>query len=43
MAKYREKIKMSKFGDQKCRICVFLGLNFKNAIVMFEISTLKFV
>ena len=29
--------------DQKCLIYVFLGKNFKNTIVIFEISTLKFV
>ena len=29
--------------DQKCFIWVILGKNFKNAIVIFEISTLKFV
>ena len=29
--------------DQKCLIWVFLGKNFKNAIVIFEISTLKLV
>ena len=29
--------------DQKCLIWVFLRKNFKNTIVMFEISTLKFV
>ena len=29
--------------DQKCYIWVFLGHNFKKTIVIFEISTLKFV
>ena len=29
--------------DQKCYILVFLGHNFKKTIVIFEISTLKFV
>ena len=29
--------------DQKCLIWVFSGNNFKNTIVIFEISTLKFV
>ena len=29
--------------DQKCLIWVFLGKNFKNTIVIFEISTLKLV
>ena len=29
--------------DQKCLIWVFLGKNFKNTIVLFEISTLRFV
>ena len=29
--------------DQRCLIWVFLGKNFKNAIVIFQISTLKFV
>ena len=28
--------------DQKCLIWLFLGKNFKNTIVIFEISTLKF-
>ena len=28
---------------QKCLIWIFLGKNFKNTIVIFEISTLKFV
>ena len=29
--------------DQKCFISVFLGKNFRNSIVMFEIIILKFV
>ena len=29
--------------DQKCLIWVFLGKKFKKAIVVFEISSLKFV
>ena len=29
--------------QQKCLIWVFIGKNFKNTVVMFEISTLKFV
>ena len=29
--------------DQKCLIWVFFGKNFKNTIVIFEISILKFV
>ena len=37
--------KMPFFGifDQKCLVLVFLGKNFKRSIVIFEISTLKFV
>ena len=34
--------KLSIF-EQKCFIWVFLGKNFKNTIVIFEISILKFV
>ena len=36
---------MPFFGifDQECLIGVFLGKNFENSIVMFEITTLKFV
>ena len=29
--------------QQKCLIWVFMGKNFKNTVVMFEINTLKFV
>ena len=29
--------------DQKWLILVFLGINFKKTIVMFEVSTLEFV
>ena len=28
--------------DEKCLICVFLGKNFKNTSVIFEISILKY-
>ena len=37
--------KMSYLGifDQKCFIWIILGKNFKNTVVIFEISTLKFV
>ena len=34
---------MPKFGTKKCLIWVFLRWNFRKAIVIFEISTLKFV
>ena len=36
---------MSYLGifDQKCFIWIILGKNFKNTVVIFEISTLKFV
>ena len=29
--------------EQKCLICLYLGQKFKNTIVIFEISTVKFV
>ena len=29
--------------DEKCLIWLFLGKNFKNTIVIFEITTLEFV
>ena len=37
-------LKMPSLGifDQKCLIWVFLGKNFKETIVIFETSTLKF-
>ena len=52
IAKLYKETKMLKFGtknallgifDEKCLIWVFLGKNFKKNIVIFEISTLKFV
>ena len=53
IAKFPGKTKMLKFGaknalfgyffDQKSFVWVFLGKNFKNAIAIFEISTLEFV
>ena len=38
-----QKIPNLGIFDQKCIIQVFLGKNRKKAIVIFEISTLKFV
>ena len=52
IAKLYKETKMLKFGtknallsifDEKCLTWVFLGKNFKKTIVIFEISTLKFV
>ena len=52
IAKFGRKTKMRKFGiknplfgyfDQKCFVWVCFGENFKNTIVIFEISILKFV
>ena len=52
IASFRQERKMSKFGiknalfgifDQECLIWVLQAKIFKKSIVMFEISTLKFV
>ena len=52
IAKYRKIIKMPKFGTknvlfeyfwQKCFIWIFLGKMFRRTIVIFKISTLKFL
>ena len=41
--KILRKNKSAWIWDQKYLVCVFLGKNFKNTIVIFEISTLEFV
>ena len=42
IANFCRKKQTIKVFDQKCYILVFLGWNFKKAIVIFEISTLDF-
>ena len=43
MTKFGTKNALLGIFDQGCLIWVFLGKNFKKGIVIFEISTLKFV
>ena len=43
IAKFHEIMKMNKFGTKNASCGYFLGYKFKNAIVIFENSTLEFV
>ena len=43
IAKFCEETKMFKIGTKSALFWVFLGKNFKKTIVIFEMTTLKFV